>query len=108
MVSNKTSTQENKLLHDYELVLIISPEVADEKFQTIIDNLSRSITEKGGATANIERWGRKKLAYPIKRFLEGSYILAKFQMNPAFAKELEANLDISEDVLRHLLVRLES
>ncbi len=108
MVSDKVSTEEDKQLRDYELVLVISPEVAEEEFEATIDNVSRFITEKGGTIPDIERWGKRRLAYPIIHFVEGSYVLARFKLRPAFGKELEANLRISEEVLRHLLIRLDS
>ena len=108
MVSDKVSTEEGTLLRDYELVLIISPEVVEEKFEATIDNISRFITGKGGVVSDLERWGKRKLAYPIRHFVEGSYVLTKFKLKPAFGKELEANLQISEDVLRHLLIKLSS
>jgi small subunit ribosomal protein S6 len=107
MVTEKVTVEEGEHLHDYEMVLIISPEVAEEKFEATIENISRFITGKGGTVASVDRWGRKKLAYPIKRFMEGSYVLARFKMKPSSTKELETNLRISEDVLRHLLVKLE-
>jgi small subunit ribosomal protein S6 len=97
-------SQEDKQLCDYELVVIISPEVADEA--VIVDNVSRFITENGGTISNIERWGKKKLAYPIKHFMEGSYVLTHFKLRPKLGKELAASLRISEEVLRHLLIRL--
>jgi small subunit ribosomal protein S6 len=108
MVSEKLSTEENEQLRDYEMVLVISPDVAEEKFEATIDNISRFITEKGGVISDMERWGKRKLAYPIKNFIEGSYILTHFKLNPASGKELEANLRISEEVLRHLLIRMGS
>ena len=108
MVSEKVSTEEDKQLRDYELVLVISPEVVEEEFEAAINNVSRFITESGGIISDIERWGKKRLAYPIRHFAEGSYVLIRFKLNPAFGKELEANLRISEEVLRHLLVNLSS
>ena len=103
--SQEASTAEDKQIRDYELVIIISPEVTEEKVDATVDNVSQFITEKGGTIADIERWGKKRLAYPIKHFVEGSYVLARFKSQPALGKELEANLQISEEVLRHLLVR---
>ena len=97
---------EDEHLRDYELVLIISPEVMEERFDTIIENVSQFITGKGGIISDIERWGRRKLAYPIKRFVEGSYVLSRFKLKPTLNKELEANLRISEEILRHLLIKL--
>ena len=106
MVSEKISTEEVGGLRDYELVLIISPEVAEERFEAIIDNISRFITGKGGTISNIERRGKRRLAYPIRHFGEGSYVIAQFKLKPASGKELEANLQISEEILRHLLIKL--
>ena len=108
MVSKKRTRAKVKeeQLRDYELVLIISPEVVEEKFDSIIDNISQLITGKGGNLSNVERWGKRKLAYPIEHFMEGNYVLTQFKLNPTLSKELEANLQISEDVLRHLLIRL--
>ncbi len=104
-VSEKTLVK-NKL-SDYEMVYIISPEVADEKLDAVIDNVTKFVTEKGGSVSQMERWGKRKLAYPIKHFLEGNYVLAKFKLSPVLSKELEAKLGITDEVLRHLLIRLD-
>jgi len=106
-VPKKTSKVEDKQLRDYELVFIISPEVAEEKTDTIIDNVSQFITAGGGTISDVERWGKRKLAYPIRHFMEGDYVLTRFKLRPALGKELESNLRISEEVLRHLLIKIE-
>ena len=106
MVSEDESKEEGKHLRDYELVLIISPEVVDEALDTTIKGVSQFITEKGGIVAEVEQWGKKKLAYPVEHFMEGSYVLTRFKLEPALSKELETNLKMSEEVLRHLLVKL--
>ncbi len=106
-VSEKVLNVEDKQLRDYELVLIISPEIADEALDTTIDNISQFITEKGAVISDVEQWGKRKLAYPIGHFMEGNYVLAQFKLKPALGKGLEANLQISEEVLRHLLIRIE-
>jgi small subunit ribosomal protein S6 len=95
-----------KGMQDYELVFIVSPGVADEALESRISNVSQFITTRGGTVASMEKWGKKKLAYPLKRFLEGNYVLARFSIDPARCKELEANLRISEEILRHLLVKV--
>lgn len=97
---------EDKRLQDYELVFIISPEVADESLENTINGISQFITGKDGIVDNVERWGKRRLAYPVEHFLEGNYVLARFKLNPTRCKELEANLKISEEVLRHLLIKL--
>ena len=93
-------------MRDYELVMIVSPEVADENVPAVIERVSQFITGGGGAIVEVDQWGRRKLAYPIKRFSEGTYILTQFKLEPQLTAELEANLQISEEILRHLLVRL--
>ena len=99
-------SKEDKQLRDYELVVIISPEVADEAVDGVIGNVSRFITENGGTVSDVEQWGKRKLAYPIKHFMEGSYVLTRFKMQPKLSKQLEASLQISEEVLRHMLVQV--
>jgi len=99
---------EDKRLQDYELVFIVSPEVADESLEGKIEGVSQFITGKDGIISDIERWGKKKLAYPVGHFLEGNYVLARFRISPARCKELDANLRISEEILRHLLIKLGS
>ena len=106
MVSEDESKEEGKHLRDYELVLIISPEVVDEALDTTIKGVSQFITERGGTISNVERWGKRRLAYPIGHFREGSYVVTHFRLKPALSKELETNLKMSEEVLRHLLVKL--
>ena len=99
---------EDEHLRDYELVLIISPEVPGEKFDTVVDNVSQFIAEKGGIISDVEQWGKRRLAYPIKHCEEGNYVLTRFKLKPTLSKELEANLQISEEILRHLLIKLSS
>ena len=106
-VSQRVSRVEDKKLRDYELVLIISPEVSEEKFNATMDNISQFITKRDGVISNTEQWGKRRLAYPIKHFMEGTYVLTRFRLKPALGKELEANLRITEEVLRHLLVKIE-
>ena len=107
MVSEKELEVEDELLHGYELVLIISPEVAEEKMGTVIDGVTQYITTNGGTIVDVEQWGRRKLAYAIRHFLEGNYVLIRFKLRPEFTRGLKANLHISENFLRHLLVKLD-
>ena len=106
-ISEKTVKVEDKKLHNYELVLIISPEIMDEALATKMDDVSRLITEKGGVISNVEQWGKRRLTYPIEHFTEGNYVLTQFALKPGLSKELEAKLRISEEILRHLLIRIE-
>jgi small subunit ribosomal protein S6 len=92
-------------MSSYELVLIISPEVVDEEMPDFITKLSELVNKVGGSVDEVNQWGRRKLAYPIKRSTEGSYVLTKVKMKPALTKELEENLRLSGKILRHLLIR---
>ena len=108
MVTDKTAAAEDILLYDYEMVFIIRPDIDEERSEAVLNNISGFITGKGGTVADTERWGKRKLAYPIKHFGEGNYVLTKFRLPPASGKELEASLLISEDILRHLLIKRDS
>lgn len=108
MVSEKTVTVPAERVRDYELVIIFKADLPEERLETALNNLGKLITDRGGAVAEMQRWGRRKLAYPIKSSLEGIYLLAKLNMRAATGRELENNLRISEDVLRHLLIKIES
>jgi small subunit ribosomal protein S6 len=96
---------EDSRLQDYELVYIINPDVAEDALETQVNGISQLITSRDGVIDSVDKWGKRKLAYPLKHHLEGSYFLTKFKISPARTKEIEANLKISEDVLRHLLVK---
>ena len=98
----------DKKSQEYELIYILNPEMSEEALETMTNGITQFITGKEGVIDAVDKWGKKKLAYSIKHFLEGNYILTKFKMNPARCKELEANLRISEDVIRHLLIKVGS
>ena len=96
-------------LHRYELVVVMSPQVADDDVPETVDQLvRRPVESRGGVCQEINVWGRRKLAYPIRRHSEGNYVLTQFELDPQHAKEVERGLLISEEVIRHLLVRLEA
>jgi|TARA_B100001971_G_C17933913_1_gene404132 small subunit ribosomal protein S6 len=105
-VVKEVAAVEEKALRDYELVLIISPEVNEEEFEATLNSISQFISDNGGAVSHVEQWGRRKLAYAIDHFTEGRYVLTRFEMRPTLSKDLESKLKISEKVLRHLLIRL--
>jgi small subunit ribosomal protein S6 len=107
MVSENVATETTNGLRNYELVIIVSPQLSDEAFEGTIDKYNRFITGKGGIVGDTQRWGKRKLAYSIKHFGEGNYVLFKFRMKPAASRDLEANLRISEEIIRHLLVKIE-
>ncbi len=93
-------------MRDYELLMVISPEVGEDRMPEVLERFQKSVVDRGGEITSANPWGRRRLAYPIKRFLEGQYVLTNLKIEPRRANELEANLLLNEDVLRHMLVRL--
>ena len=91
----------------YELMLVFSPDAPDERISAIIDRTTRQIAADGGQIVKVAPWGRRRLAYPIDRHREGSYHIVLFEAPPGAILELERGLLITEEVLRHLVVRQE-
>jgi small subunit ribosomal protein S6 len=94
-------------MRDYELVAIISPEVDEEGMSKIVDKVTQSINSRGGAVEEIKNWGRRKLAYPIRKFMEADYMLARFKLTPKSVKELEGEISAWGNILRYLVVKVE-
>ena len=91
----------------YELMLVIRPDVADDKSQALVDRTTRGIVSAGGQIVKVAPWGRRRLAYPIDRHREGSYHIILFEAPSDSIVELEHTLLITEEVLRHLITRVE-
>ena len=90
----------------YELMMVV-PQMDDEGLQTTLERVNSDIGERGGTVVRQERWGgMRRLAYPINDHNEGNYVLTYLELDPERASELEANLRVSENVLRHLLLRI--
>ena len=91
----------------YELMLVFSPEAPDERIGAIIDRTTRQIAADGGQIVKVAPWGRRRLAYQIDRHREGSYHIIVFEAPTTSIVELERSLLITEEVLRHLVIRQE-
>ncbi len=91
----------------YELMLVLRPDLADDKSQALVDRITRQITTAGGQIVKVAPWGRRRLAYPIDRHREGSYHIIHFEAPNDSIVELERSLLIMEELLRHLVTRVE-
>lgn len=91
----------------YELMLVLRPDLPDDKTQAVIDRHTRVIAGSGGQIVKVAPWGRRRLAYPIERYREGSYHIVLFDAPAEAIAELERGLLITEEVLRHLVTRVE-
>jgi small subunit ribosomal protein S6 len=86
-------------------MLVLRPDVADDKAQAVIDRTTRQIVAGGGQIVKVAPWGRRRLAYPIDRYREGSYHIILFEAPGDVIAETERSLLIMEEVLRHLVTR---
>jgi small subunit ribosomal protein S6 len=91
----------------YELMLVLRPDLADDKVQATLERAARAIAAGGGQIVKQAPWGRRRLAYPIDHHREGSYYVILFEAPATAISELERGLLISEEVLRHLVTRVE-
>ncbi len=94
-------------MRDYEMMVIVRPELDEEGLQAALARVADLITTNGGEVTKTEPWGRRRLAYPIKQVREGQYVLMQFKLEPAATAAVERTLRINEDVLRFLVVRLD-
>jgi len=92
-------------MQDYELMYVLHPRLTTDEVDQAVERISGLITGAGGEIVSLDRWGRRRLAYPIDRNLEGYYVLTTFNAEPATGPTLEGQLNLSEEVLRHLLIR---
>jgi len=94
-------------LRTYEALYIVSPEVDDDGIQTISKDTENLVTGVGGEIVRSEIWGRRKMAYEVKRFSEGSYILLRFTAPPDFIAKLEMTFKLNESIIRYLVVHFD-
>jgi small subunit ribosomal protein S6 len=92
-------------LRDYEVLYIVRADIDDDKVQDAVKRVNTLIERSGGTPDSTNLWGKRKLAYDVKHQKEGSYVLQDFHLDPDRVPELEASLKITEEVLRHLIVR---
>ncbi len=91
----------------YELMLVLRPDTADDRVQQILDRTTRGIAAGEGQIVKVSPWGRRRLAYPISSYREGSYFIVVFDSPSEAIDELERGLNITEEVMRHLVTRIE-
>lgn len=90
-------------MREYELVFIVRSDLDENAFSEVLNRVQSWITDAGGQVSKVDLWGKRKLAYPIRKQTEGQYVLMETQMDPAFGVTLERNLRFLESVLRFLI-----
>ena len=94
-------------MNQYEVALIIRPEVDQEGQDAIIKRLSGILTAEEGQVENVDSWGRRRLAYPINKVREGFYYFIQGQFATSVLPEFDRSVKLSESILRHMVIRLD-
>ena len=92
-------------LREYELMYIVRPTVTEEQFPAVAERVDTIIGNLGGEVSEKVPWGKRRLAYPIENHEDGYYLVAKIKLEPTRTRELEEQLRIYDEVIRHILVR---
>jgi small subunit ribosomal protein S6 len=98
---------ENGMNRTYELMFIVRPDMAEEDLDKLISTLESAVTSSGGAVKNVERMGKRRLAYAVRRFQDGMYILLTVEGTGELLHELERRLRVTEPVIKFLTVRID-
>ncbi|MGE5527811.1 MAG: 30S ribosomal protein S6 [Patescibacteria group bacterium] len=94
-------------MRDYEVFYILTPSLEEEAVDAAVSRYEETITKLGGTITKTDKWGKRRLAYEIKDQPEGFYVLTTFQAPNEASQELDRLMRIADEVLRHLIVRLD-
>jgi len=91
----------------YEELFIVKPDAPEEEVDAFVETLRTQLTNSGASVDKVEKWGKRKLAYRVDKYREGSYVLVQFSANAETVKELERRLRVSDVVIKFLTVRID-
>ncbi len=91
----------------YEQLFIVRPDAAQEEIDSFLEQISGVISGAGGNVRKLEKWGIRKLAYPVEKRHEGYYVLLEYSSAPDVVKEIERRFRVSDLVLKYLTVRID-
>jgi len=92
-------------LRKYEVIFILRPDLDEEKNTEVIEKFKTLIESHGGEILKLDKWGKRKLAYEVKKFREGLYVLIQMKAESKVATELDRVFKITDEVLRHMIIR---
>jgi small subunit ribosomal protein S6 len=95
------------MLRVYEVMFIVRPDAAEEDVDKLIAGFSENVTKGGGVVKTVEKMGRRKLAYMVRKFNDGNYVLLTVEANGAVVLELERRLRVTEPVIKFITVRID-
>ena len=90
--------------NNYETIMIINSNLDEAATKATVDKITALINEHG-TVSSVEEWGKKKLAYPINKQAEGYYVLINFSSNPDFIDELERIYNITDEIIKHIVIK---
>ena len=96
-----------KINANYEALYILDPSLSEEQIAALVARF-QSVVEANGTVSEVNEWGKRRLAYPINFKNEGYYVLLHMTAAPEFPRELERNLQISDQIMRYLVTRIEA
>jgi small subunit ribosomal protein S6 len=91
----------------YEELFIVKPDAPEEELDQFVEQLRAQVVAAGGTVDKIDKWGKRKLAYRVDKYREGSYVLMQFTAGPETVKEFERRLRVSDAVLKFITVRID-
>ncbi len=90
-------------MNNYEIMFIIEAALEDDKKEAVVE-MVKEIISADGEVGKVNIWGNRKLAYPIKKKIDGYYVVIEFAANSELPKELDRRLRISDSVIRHIII----
>ena len=93
-------------MRNYELIYVLKPNLEEEAKTIVLDKI-KGIIESSGEVVKGDTWGTRKLAYPIEKITEGYYVLINFKSTTEVPKEIDRNLKIMENAIRHMIIKLD-
>lgn len=94
-------------MRNYEVVLIVHPDLDETAFNAAVDKVKGWITGSGGTVSKVDIWGKRRMAYAIRKQREGQYVLINAEFAPSFSADLERNLRFLEPVMRFMITVVE-
>lgn len=89
----------------YELISILRPGLGEDEINTVVDYAKQIILDENGTIIDLNKWGMKKLAYPIKKEIQGFYVFCEYAGTPAAVAEIERRFRIDDSVLKYLTIK---
>jgi small subunit ribosomal protein S6 len=93
-------------MRHYEIIYIINPNESDDEFNEIVEKFNNLIVNQKGIIIKTQKWGKQRLAYTVKKFNNGFYVLVDFCANPGVTTELERNLNLDDRIIKYQTVKL--